>query len=260
MKKRSLLGTILLSGIIMTGCGSSKTALEVNALNGDWNIATVNGQQATADKQPYLKLNLQDKEIYGCAGCNRINGQIEVNENETGKISFGQIGSTRMLCNNMATETAILEALNKVKGYEGTEIEVILTDAKGNALLTLVKRPEISLESLKGKWNITHVYGISIDELGEVENKPFLEFDTDKKTVHGNAGCNIINGVTEQTEGAKTSLKFNQMISTMKSGIGMAVESKIMEAINQVSGFTFENEKRIILNDANGNNALTLVK
>ncbi|MBR0360829.1 MAG: META domain-containing protein, partial [Paraprevotella sp.] len=63
-------------GIIMTGCKSSKNALDAVALNGDWNITTVNGEVANGEKQPFLSLNIQDKHIYGCAGCNRINGEI----------------------------------------------------------------------------------------------------------------------------------------------------------------------------------------
>lgn len=260
MKKGHLLTAILLGGILTSGCNCSKTALQVEALNGDWNIETVNGQQATAEKQPFIRLNIQDKQVFGCTGCNRINGQIVVNEKESGKISFDQIGATRMLCKDMATEMAVLEAMNKVAGYEGTEKEVTLTDKKGNALLTLVKRPEASLKSLTGKWNIANVYDTPLAELGEVEIAPYLEFDIDKKTVHGNAGCNIINGNIEQESGKNTSLKFTQMISTMKSGPGLEVEAKIMEAINQVSAFTIENTNNIVLIDANGNKAIVLTK
>lgn len=245
-------------GIIMTGCKSSKNALDAVALNGDWNITTVNGEVANGEKQPFLSLNIQDKHIYGCAGCNRINGEIEVKEN--GKISFGQIGATRMLCPNMGTERAILLALEEVKGYEGTEQEITLTNEDGKALITLVKRPELSINSLTGRWKISKVNGEAIETLGTVETAPFLEFDAEKKTVHGNAGCNIVNGEVVLDEEVKGSIKFQQLISTMMSGPGMDIEVKVMEAIHHVSSFTMPDEKTVIMTDPNGNETLTLVK
>ena len=258
MKRTSILSAALISMMMMTGCGSSKSVLDTVALNGDWNITTVNGELASGDKQPFLSLNVQEKQVYGCAGCNRISGDIELNEQ--GNISFGQIGSTRMLCPNMGTERAILLALNDVKKYTGTETELELTNEDGKVLLTLVKRPDLCIGSLAGKWKISKVNGEAIETLGTTETAPFLEFDAQKNTIHGNAGCNIVNGEVVIGTDEKGSIKFQQMITTMMSGPGMEVETKVMEAIQHVSSFIMPDAHHVIMTDANGQEVLTLTK
>ena len=65
MKKLSTMGVALLAIVLASSCGSSR--------------------------------------VYGCAGCNRIMGAIQVDKDKAGHLSFGQVASTRMLCSDMAT-------------------------------------------------------------------------------------------------------------------------------------------------------------
>lgn len=187
-------------------------------------------------------------------------GAIQVDKDKAGHLSFGQVASTRMLCSDMATERAVLEALENVTGYKGTEQELTLTDGNGNALFTLSKRPAATLASLNGKWNITKVYDEAVEDIEKTEKTPFLEFNADKKTLHGNAGCNIVNGGIEQEEGKPASLKFDKLLSTMMAGPGMTVEGKVLEAMNKVRSFIVKDEHTAALLDENGAEALTLVK
>ena len=245
MKKLNTMGVALLAIVLASSCGSSKNALQTSALEGEWNIITVNGKEATADKDVFIGLNLKENRVYGCAGCNRIMGAIQVDKDKAGHLSFGQVASTRMLCSDMATERAVLEALENVTGYKGTEQELTLTDGNGNALFTLSKRPAATLASLN---------------IEKTEKTPFLEFNADKKTLHGNAGCNIVNGGIEQEKGKPASLKFDKLLSTMMAGPGMTVEDKVLEAMNKVRSFIVKDEHTAALLDENGAEALTLVK
>lgn len=204
MKKTQMMAAALFTVVMATSCGSTKTSLQPEALNGEWNIMTVNGKQATAEKQPFIGMDLTAQRLYGCAGCNRIIGSVEVGTSKAGQISFGQVGSTRMLCANMGTESAVLEALNHVSGYKGTEKELTLTDGNGHALLTLAKRPEASLSSLNGRWNVTAIYNEVVTDIAENETAPFLEFNAAQKRIHGNGGCNIINGEVMQNGDSPT--------------------------------------------------------
>ena len=54
MKKLSTMGVALLAIVLASSCGSSKNALQTSALEGEWNIITVNGKEATADKDVFL--------------------------------------------------------------------------------------------------------------------------------------------------------------------------------------------------------------
>ena len=110
---------------------------------------------------------------------------------------------------------------------------------------------------MSGEWVITSVYGAQV---GDMENTPFLAFDIDQMRVHGNAGCNIINGGFSQEEGKENSLKFSQMISTMMACPDMDTEHRILDALSKVAGFSLNEDQTISLNDSTGTAALTLVK
>ncbi len=260
MKNLSVMGLALSAILMTTNCGSSKNVLQPTALEGDWNIITVNGTAATAEKQPFISIDLQENKLSGCAGCNRIMGTIQASEKEAGKLAFTEVFSTRMICSDMKTERAVLEALNNVAQYKGTEKELTLTDNHGNALLTLEKRPETVLSALNGKWSIAQIYGIVTGEIEKAETAPFLEFDTEKKTVHGNTGCNIVNGNIIQQNGKNASLKFDQLITTMMAGPGMEIETKVIAAMAEVRSFVIQDENTLFLLDENGERTLTLKK
>ena len=262
MKARefSTMGAALLAIALASSCGSSKVALQTSALEGEWNIITVNGKAVTADKDVYIGLNLKENRVYGCAGCNRIMGDIQVDKDKAGRLSFGQVASTRMLCSDMATEHAVMEALGNVTGYKGTEKELTLTDGNGIALFTLSKRPAATLASLDGKWNITKVYDEAVEDIEKTRNMPFLEFNAAEKTLHGNAGCNIVNGGIGQENGKAASLKFDNLLTTMMAGPGMTVEGKVLKAMNKVKSFIVKDEHTAVLLDENGVEALTLTK
>ena len=111
-----------------------------------------------------------------------------------------------------------------------------------------------NVPSLEGKWNIVKVNGTSI---GQMETTPFLEFDTTKKQVHGNAGCNIINGGYTQTN---STLKFGDMMRTMMMCPDMPTEDKIVNAINKVHAIKAGKDSTIVMTDEAGNELLVLKK
>ena len=61
-------------------------------------------------------LIFEDQKISGNAGCNRYFGNVALNP-ATGGFSAGQIGSTKMACQNMDTETNFLNMLPKANRY-----------------------------------------------------------------------------------------------------------------------------------------------
>ena len=68
-----------------------------------------------------------------------------------------------------------------------------------------------STEVLQGSWNI-----ISVDGKKIVSEEPtFLAFDLKEKRIHGNNGCNIING--ELIVGDDGSFRLDKVISTMRA-------------------------------------------
>ena len=134
MKKVVLKTVIILCTGVFAACGSSKKAMQVVALDGEWNIIAVNGDKIESATSPYLGFDMDENRLYGNAGCNRMTGSFEVDTLNPGKIHFGTIGTTRMMCPDMDVESRVLEALNTVKSYAETESGIELADAEGNAV------------------------------------------------------------------------------------------------------------------------------
>lgn len=257
--RKTILGVAALAACMMMSCKSSKQVAVVD-LSGEWNIVEVDGQKVVADESPYIGLDMASKSLHGNAGCNRLLGSFELDSIHPGGIRFTQVGATRMMCPDMETETKVLAALNKVTGYGETAEGVVLTDAEGNSVLTLVKRevPAVSIEDLKGEWIISQVDGT---EVNQTENVPFIALNLDEKRMHGNAGCNVINGGFEQEAGQPASLRFTQVISTMMLCPDMETEGKILQALNKVRSFAKgQTEGTFVLMDENGAEVMVLLQ
>lgn len=260
MKKMFSSAAVVCAALMMASCSSGKQAVAVD-LSGEWNIVKVDGQQIAEDADPFIGFDMNEKRIYGNAGCNRMMGTFELDSVHAGKIKLSQMGMTRMMCPHMETEQAVTEALNKVAGYTGTETGVALTDADGKELMVLQKREQqgLTLADLSGEWRIVAVDGTEVT-VGKEDKVPFLAFDATAMQVHGNAGCNLINGSFSQEEGQSASLRFSQMISTMMAGPNMELEGKILKAIEKVRSFAAGENGTVVLKDADGTAVLTLVK
>lgn len=252
--KKMLISAAAFAAVVLSSCGTTGKSVDIS---GEWNVVSVKGEQVAGN--PYIGFDLAEGRIYGNAGCNRIMGGVEVDSVNPGKIGFTGVGATRMMCPDMETEQKVLEALNEVAGYQASSAGVELTDKDGNVLMSLEKKeaPAVSVNDINGKWNITKVEGAAV----EVTDKtPFISFNVAENAVHGNGGCNIINGSFSQEEGNPSSLKFGQMISTMMAGPGMETERKVLSAMNKVASFVVNEDGTLSLMDVADNEVLLLVK
>lgn len=259
MKKMMIMAAIAISAAFtMTSCKSSKNALQVSALNGEWSVTTVNGQKPETEQEVFIGMDLNKKTVYGCAGCNRIMGSIETDNEKPGKLSFTKLGTTRMTCPDIATETAVIGAMKEITGYKGTDNALELTNKRGKTLLTLEKRAASQINTLAGDWLITAVNQKNIAELGKTEKAPYLSFNIAEMHVHGYGGCNIINGNIKHDKNNPSSLTFLQMINTMMAGPGLDVERQVLNALYSVRSFKKTAVDQMELLDENGQSVITL--
>ena len=117
------------------------------------------------------------------------------------------------------------------------------------------KEADVKLSVLNGEWKIKEVNGEAIPS--GMEKQPFIAFDVKKKTIHGNAGCNLINGGFETSTSNAKSISFPGVASTMMACPDMETEGKVLKAINEVKSFDVLSGGGIGLYDANG--ALVIV-
>lgn len=86
---------------------------------------------------PRLEVNTKEMKIYGNDGCNEYFGiLLELTENN---ISFGNIGTTRKMCENMEIPNRYNNSLSKVHTYRFDKDLLILLNEDGEEILALMK-------------------------------------------------------------------------------------------------------------------------
>lgn len=71
--------------------------------------------------------------ISGNGGCNRIFGPYEIDKKNS--LTFGEMGSTRMACQNAPFENKFLEILKTVKYYDNNSGELLLKNGNKDVVL-----------------------------------------------------------------------------------------------------------------------------
>lgn len=110
--------------VTMAACGS---AAQDKTLEGTtWKLAKMESIPATAINQETdfftLEFNAADTMVAGRTNCNRFFGKYELKGQ---KLSFGNLGMTRMACPDMQYEDAFVKMLDEVDSYaiEGSELK-----------------------------------------------------------------------------------------------------------------------------------------
>ena len=259
---RKILVSFCMAALVtgLSSCGTSKNAAVLADIDGEWNIIEINGAAvvpASGQAYPYIGFDKSTGRIHGNAGCNRLMGSFDVNA-QPGKIDLSQLGTTRMMCPDMTLEQNVLNALAQVRQYVklGEEnIGLCGKSLKRPILILKKKASELTLADLDGKWKIVEAQGGALPD--SLENQPFVQIKAAEKTLHANAGCNILNGGIRTEEGNAASISFPQLISTMMACPDMEVEDRVKQALNATRTFGRLQEGRIGFYDAG--NTLVMV-
>ena len=111
----------------------------VNFVDGAWTVKEIAGNPVE-DKEVRLVIDTEQLKIHGCTGCNIVNGGIYIDTTKDRAIQFQQLISTRKMCPNMSTETALLVALEETYFCEKVnDNEIKFIDEKGNVTVVLTK-------------------------------------------------------------------------------------------------------------------------
>lgn len=88
-------------------------------------------------REAYIALNSADGSVVGYAGCNRISS---THQSSGSQLQFGEVIATRMACDDMATETALLEAMKSTASWRISGSQLELLDAQQRSLATFEAR------------------------------------------------------------------------------------------------------------------------
>ncbi len=250
------------AALAMSSCRSVEKAIPLSSINGEWNIIEINGSKVTSGESrtlPFIAFDTATGRVSGSSGCNRMMGSFDVNA-KPGTIELGALASTRMACPDMTVENNVLSALNKVKKYKKLGKEnIALCGASNRPIVVLQKKESVSkVSDLEGKWIISEAAGEAIPD--GMEKQPFIEFNMAEKRLHGNAGCNLINGAFQVDDENPSAISFPQVISTMMACPDMEVEDRVLKALNSVQSFGKLAGGGIGLYDADNNLVMVLVK
>ena len=105
-----------------------------------WALVRLGDQEvkfSEGGREAYIALNSADGSVVGYAGCNRISSTHQSNGSE---LKFGEVIATRMACDDMATETALLEAMKSTAGWRISGSQLELLDAQQQSLATFEAR------------------------------------------------------------------------------------------------------------------------
>lgn len=260
MKK--ILVSFCLAAVVagLSSCGSTKNVSVLADIDGEWNIIEINGTAvvpAPGQAYPFIGFDKATGHVHGYAGCNRLIGSFDVNA-EPGVIDLSKLATTRMMCPDMTVEQNVMNALSQVQKYVklGDENIALCGKSLKHPILVLKKKaPDMTIADLNGKWKIVEAMGIAVSD--SLEKQPFIELDAAEKKIHGNAGCNLINGAFQTEESNPASISFPQLISTMMACPDMETEGRVQQALNATCSFGRLQEGGIGFYDAE--NTLVLV-
>ncbi len=205
------------------------TPASIGDLAGEWTISSVGGHKVTGENRPYVNFSIDDNKIYGSNGCNIINGGFSVKGDN---IAFENLITTMMTCPDAPYEQAINLALENSRAYSiGRKGHELYLELKNGSKQTVMVLRRHNMEFLNGAWQIEEIDGQKYDN-------PDMQMvlDVQELKLHGNTGCNIVNGSLIIDPDKSNSIQFNNLASTrmMCSPENMKAETACLVALESV--------------------------
>lgn len=242
------------------GTTTEKDALPQTAgdkLAGEWIVISAKGRSISPkEERPYLNFSASDHKLYGNLGCNIVNGDYSLSGKK--RLSFSNVSATEKFCGDISDESNILDGISKTESYSVYKKDGLsfldLTDKNGKVLIH-AKRHNAYI--LSGVWKVSKIKKQDIDDYS-VE----LVIDVPELKLHGNSGCNILNGSIGLDRNKDWFIQFQSIITSRMAcdEKTMAVERDLLVALEEVEIIKRENDDTIKLLDKNNKEVLTLKK
>lgn len=234
----------------------SPDEIRQGVVKGDWSIQTVYGKNAVGEKAPFLKFVPAQKRVYGNNGCNVINAAYTYNPADS-LLKFDKIASTLMECAMTGiTDAEINRALEATRSYtwdvQGSEYFMYFFDQDRRQVLSLMHQ---NFDFLNGTWQVTSI----ADEKIDVPDMK-LVIDVDEGKLHGNTGCNILNGRMEINMDEANSISFSAIGMTQMACPDMNYETALIVALEEASHARPVSPTEVLLFDNGGKQVLSLVR
>lgn len=285
MKFVSLFASALTVAALVSGCGTMKKSnttvtngtsnektttvktssssydeSQIAPLLGSWAVTAINGKavKVNGDNHPQISFEaIPDAKtailVIGFNGCNYLNGSWIVRGSKLEP--NGEFISSLKACHDAPYETAMNQALGKVASYSIVDDNSIaLNGADGASVLTLRKR---NLSFLNGAWQVTTIQGTPVPANTAIK----IVIDVDECKIHGNAGCNILNGAIVVNLDKGDGIEFKDLATTRMTCPAIATEQAFLLALEQVATCSEgASADQAVMKGTNGQPMLTLIR
>lgn len=229
-------------------------SLAKGTLTGDWAIETVNTKAAKGETAPFIKFVPAEKRIYGNNGCNTINASYKYNPTDS-TLSFSNIISTMMACGSQdITDYEINAALKNTKYYSWELKEsnyfLFFYDSNHIEVMSLMHQ---NFDFLNGTWCVATIGEDNVN----IENMK-LVIDVDEGKIHGNTGCNILNGSLETDMDTPNSISFQKIATTRMTCPDIQYETRLLVALEDAAYAKPVSATKVLLLNNSNETVLTL--
>lgn len=221
-----------------------------STIDGEWTIYNVRGEKVSGEELPSITFVLSEHRFYGNNGCNILNGDFTAEG--TDGLKFDNVLSTRRLCKDAPFEYAINTALNDVRFYSikqyGHEYYLDLMNSRRQVILVLRSH---NMNFLDGAWRAT-----VIDSRPNRNEAVEVVIDIAEKHIHGNTGCNILNGDIFIDPDKPNSIQFSKIATTRMMCPDSATETAFLVALEEVEFAYADGNSAIKMYDSHGREVL----
>lgn len=208
------------------------SAEQINAMAGDWSIIEVLGENVVINGEDHPKLTITPSsstpdmvDVIGFNGCNYLNGAWNIKGSSI--IPAGEFLSTLKSCPDAPYEYKVNQALSDVASYQFTDpSNITLSSSTGLSVMKLRKR---NLAFLNGAWRVTSVDGTPVTSA-----KVRIVIDIDDNRIHGNAGCNLLNGEIVVNLDKGDGIEFRNLATSRMTCPDIATEQAFLLALENV--------------------------
>lgn len=223
-------------------------------VKGDWSIESVYGKPAVGEAAPFIKFSPTEKRIYGNNGCNVINAEYIVVPADS-IMRFDKLATTMRMCSKEGlTDYEINTALGSSKYYTwriaDNDYYISLFDENHREVMVLMHQ---NFQFLNGTWQVVAINGEAVD-IPQMK----LVIDVDEGKVHGNTGCNVINGNFDIDMDEANSISFSAIAKTMAECHDSSHETALIVALEEVTAAKPISGTEVILYDSQHQPVLTL--
>lgn len=252
----------VVAGPVATETPAQTYAAVHKILYGEWMVYKVGNQLVKGSERPYVIFDGENTtdipnviKLYANNGCNSINGTYKVSAGGQMQPATDFISTLRM-CPDAPYEMGMTLALNNVRKYTLDKLgNDYILDMKGANDSTLMVLRKYDLNFINGAWAVTSINGQKVAENSGIN----LVIDTPEQKIHGNVGCNTMNGEIVINPDMQNSIGFKNMITTRMTCPEIATEQALLQALINVSTVSpFDDMAGANLKDEAGNTIIVL--